>query len=271
MCLLEVKDLSVEFATGGKSVRVVNELSFRVGLREVVAVVGESGSGKSMAMLAIMGLLPHSARMSVNSIRFDGREISSLTLRQRRQIVGKEISMIFQEPTTSLNPCFSVGDQIEEMIAAHLDTTRTERRERALNMLHSVGMQNPVQVLSLYPHQMSGGMNQRVMIAMAIACQPKLLIADEPTTALDVTIQKQILDLLVEIQTRNAMSMILITHNLGVVAETADRVIVQYKGNKVEETDVLSLFSAPTHSYTKALLSAMPEMSRSGRLQKVEF
>jgi dipeptide transport system ATP-binding protein len=216
-----------------------------------------------------MGLLPKTATVTADRMQFDGRDMRTLSSRERRQLIGRDISMIFQEPMASLNPCFTVGFQLTETLRFHLGLGRSERRKRAIALLESVGIPDPVSRLSSYPHQMSGGQCQRVMIAMAIACNPKLLIADEPTTALDVTIQKQILDLLVGLQREHGMGLIMITHDMGVVAETAHRVVVQYKGRKMEEADVLSLFEAPKHPYTRALLSALPENATGDRLPTV--
>ncbi len=220
-------------------------------------------------MLAVMGLLPPTAKVAADSMTFDGRDLLGMTPAQRRKIIGKEIAMIFQEPMTSLNPCFTVGFQIEEVLRFHLGMDKAARRARAIQLLDQVGIPNPKERLNSYPHQMSGGQNQRVMIAMAIACNPKLLIADEPTTALDVTIQKQILDLLMRLQAEHGMALIMITHNIGVVAETADRVVVQYKGKKMEEAGVLELFTAPKSAYTRALLAALPENATGDRLPTV--
>ncbi len=220
-------------------------------------------------MLAVMGLLPWTAKVTADAMTFQGRDILNLSPSERRKIVGKDIAMIFQEPIASLNPCFTVGFQIDETLKMHTDLSARQRRDRTVELFEAVGLPNAADRVNAYPHQMSGGQCQRVMIAMAIACNPKLLIADEPTTALDVTIQKQILDLLVSIQAEKNMGMIMITHDMGVVAETADRVIVQYKGKKMEEADVLSLFEKPQHPYTKALLSALPENATGDRLPTV--
>jgi dipeptide transport system ATP-binding protein len=236
---------------------------------EVLAIVGESGSGKSVAMLAVMGLLPKTATVRADRMAFDGIDLLNLDPAQRRRIVGKDISMIFQEPIASLNPCFTVGFQIEEVLRFHMGMDRARRRARAIELFTLVGIPEPEQRLGSYPHQMSGGQCQRVMIAMAIACNPKLLIADEPTTALDVTIQKQILDLLMRLQAEHGMGLIMITHNMGVVAETADRVIVQYRGRKMEEADVLSLFENPKSNYTRALLAALPDNAVGDRLPTI--
>jgi dipeptide transport system ATP-binding protein len=269
MPLLEIENLTVEFATAQGPFRAVDRVSLAVDHREVLAIVGESGSGKSVSMLAVMGLLPPSATVTADRLTFAGQDLLALDIADRRKIIGKDIAMIFQEPMSSLNPCFTVGFQIEEVLREHMGMNRAERRGRAIELLDAVGIPDPKDRLGAFPHQMSGGQCQRVMIAMAIACNPKLLIADEPTTALDVTIQKQILDLLMDLQARHGMGLIMITHNMGVVAETADRVIVQYKGRKVEEADVLSLFENPKSSYTRALLSALPENATGDRLPTI--
>jgi dipeptide transport system ATP-binding protein len=269
MPLLEIENLVVEFQTASGPFRAVDGVSLAVSEREVLAIVGESGSGKSVSMLAVMGLLPWTAKVSAEKMTFQGRDLLALSPAQRREIIGKDMAMIFQEPMASLNPCFTVGFQIEEVLKEHLGLDRKARRARAIELLRLVGIPDPEQRLSSYPHQMSGGQCQRVMIAMALACNPKLLIADEPTTALDVTIQKQILDLLVRLQAEHGMALIMITHNMGVVAETADRVIVQYKGRKMEEADVLSLFENPKSNYTRALLSALPENATGDRLPTI--
>ena len=237
--------------------------------REVLAIVGESGSGKSVAMLAVMGLLPITATVTADKMAFEGRDLLTMNPVDKRRIIGKEIAMIFQEPVASLNPCFTVGFQIEEVLSRHMGLSGRAARDRAVELLQLVGIRDGAERLGAFPHQMSGGQCQRVMIAMAIACSPKLLIADEPTTALDVTIQRQILDLLVQLQVDTGMGLIMITHDMGVVAETADRVIVQYKGKKMEEADVLSLFENPQSNYTRALLSALPENAVGDRLPTV--
>ena len=269
MALLEIRNLNVHFATSTGTFHAVKGLNLTVHEREVLAIVGESGSGKSVSMLAAMGLLPKSATVTADVMTFNGRDLLTMSDKDRRAIIGRDISMIFQEPIASLNPCFTVGYQIEEVLRAHLGLGRAQRRQRAIELFTAVGIPEPEKRLGSYPHQMSGGQCQRVMIAIAIACQPKLLIADEPTTALDVTIQKQILDLLMKLQEDTGMGMIMITHDMGVVAETADRVIVKYKGQKMEEADVLTLFEAPSHPYTKALLSALPEHATGDRLSTV--
>jgi len=269
MALLEIRNLTVSFDTSAGAFKAVEGIDLSVDPREVLAIVGESGSGKSVEMLAVMGLLPPTATVTADKLEFDGRDLLTMTPNARRRLVGRDIAMIFQEPIASLNPCFTVGFQIEETLRFHLGLDRTARRARAIELLEQVGITDARQRLGAFPHQMSGGQCQRVMIAMAIACNPKLLIADEPTTALDVTIQKQILDLLIHLQAETGMALIMITHNIGVVAETADRVIVQYRGHKMEESDVLTLFTAPTSAYTRALLSALPENATGDRLPTV--
>lgn len=269
MALLDFNNLSVEFQTLSGGFKAVDNVSLSVEPGEVVAIVGESGSGKSVSMLAVMGLLPWTADVTADHMTFQGKDMLSLTARQRRKIIGKDISMIFQEPMSSLNPCFTVGFQLTEAMKVHLDLSRAERRNRAVELLQLVGIPEPMKRLSAFPHQLSGGMCQRVMIAMAIACNPKLLIADEPTTALDVTIQAQILDLLLKIQDETDMGLVLITHDMGVVAETADRVVVQYAGQQVEQQAVSGLFSDPCHPYTSALLAALPERSTGDHLPSI--
>lgn len=269
MALLEIENLTVEFETATGWFRAVDGVSLSVNAGEVLAIVGESGSGKSVSMLAVMGLLPWSAKITADTMLFAGRDIRNLPDGERRKLIGKDMAMIFQEPIASLNPCFTVGFQIEEVLRIHMGLGKKERRARAIELFTLVGLPNPAERLHHFPHQMSGGQCQRVMIAMAIACNPKLLIADEPTTALDVTIQKQILDLLMALQAEHGMGLIMITHDMGVVAETADRVIVQYKGRKMEEADVLTLFEAPKNAYTRALMSALPENATGKRLSTV--
>jgi dipeptide transport system ATP-binding protein len=269
MALLNIRNLTVKFATATGSFTAVDGIDVTVDKGEVLAIVGESGSGKSVSMLAVMGLLPDTATITADEMTYDGQDISNLTAAQRRKLIGREITMIFQEPVASLNPSFTTGFQIEEVLRLNLGMSRREARARALELYRAVGIPEPEEKLKAYPHQMSGGQCQRVMIAMAIASNPRLLIADEPTTALDVTIQKQILDLLMKLQEDYGMALILITHDMGVVAETADRVVVQYKGKKMEEADVLSLFESPQNPYTRALLSALPENATGDRLPTV--
>lgn len=269
MALLEIENLVVEFQTASGPFRAVNGVSMKVHEGEVLAIVGESGSGKSVSMLAAMGLLPWTAKVTADKLTFNGRDLLGMSANERRKIVGKDIAMIFQEPIASLNPCFTVGFQIEEVLRIHMGLDKAGRRKRAIELFEAVGIPDPAERLGHYPHQMSGGQCQRVMIAIAIACNPKLLIADEPTTALDVTIQKQILDLLMRLQAEHKMGLIMITHNMGVVAETADRVVVQYKGRKMEEADVLTLFENPNSNYTRALLAALPDNATGDRLPTI--
>ncbi|MCZ8158906.1 MAG: ABC transporter ATP-binding protein [Rhizobiaceae bacterium] len=269
MALLDIQNLTVQFETATGWFKAVDGVSLSVEPGEVLAIVGESGSGKSVAMLAVMGLLPWTARITADKMEFQGRDIQKISAAERRKLIGKDVAMIFQEPVASLNPCFTVGFQIEEVLRLHMGLSRQDCRARAIELFKLVGLPDPAERLNHFPHQMSGGQCQRVMIAIAIACNPKLLIADEPTTALDVTIQKQILDLLMKLQAETGMGLIMITHDMGVVAETADRVIVQYKGRKMEEADVLSLFENPKNPYTRALLSALPENATGDRLTTV--
>jgi dipeptide transport system ATP-binding protein len=259
MSLLRIRNLTVEFATASGAFRAVDGVDQDVNEGEILAIVGESGSGKSVSMLAVMGLLPWTAKITADEMSFNGRDLAQMDPKARRKIVGKDLAMIFQEPMSSLNPCFTVGWQIKEALRIHMGMDRKARHARAIELFEQVGIPDPERRLSVFPHQMSGGMNQRVMIAMAIACNPKVLIADEPTTALDVTIQAQILDLLVRLRQEQGMGLVLITHDMGVVAETADRVSVQYAGQKIEEQPVRDLFASPRHPYTSALLDALPE------------
>lgn len=269
MPLLTIRNLTVRFATSTGSFTAVDGIDVTVDRGEVLAIVGESGSGKSVSMLAMMGLLPDTASVTADEMTFDGQNMLTMTPAQRRKLIGRDITMIFQEPVASLNPSFTAGYQIEEVLRYNAGLDRRRARARAIELFQAVGLPDPEQKLKAYPHQMSGGQCQRVMIAMAIATEPRLLIADEPTTALDVTVQKQILDLLLDIQERVGMALILITHDMGVVAETADRVQVQYKGRKMEEADVLTLFESPQNPYTRALLSALPENATGDRLPTV--
>jgi dipeptide transport system ATP-binding protein len=265
MALLEVRNLSVDFATLGGVVRAVENVDLTIDEGDVLGIVGESGSGKSVSSLAVMGLVASNGTVTADQMTFAGQNLLGLSKRQRRQITGRDVAMIFQEPMTSLNPCFTVGFQLVEGMRTHLGGSRRELKRRAVELLDQVGIPDPEQRLSAFPHQLSGGMSQRVMIAMAIACNPRLLIADEPTTALDVTIQRQILELLLDLQRQRGMALILITHNMGVVAETAHRVAVMYAGQVVEERPASELFRRPRHPYTAALLEALPERSSGHR------
>jgi dipeptide transport system ATP-binding protein len=269
MALLKIRNLTVEFATASGPFRAVDGVDVDVDRGEILAIVGESGSGKSVSMLATMGLLPWTATVTADEMAFDGTDLRGLSGPARRRIVGKDMAMIFQEPMSSLNPCFTAGFQIREAMKAHLDLSSAQRQARAVELFEMVGIPDPEKRLKAFPHQLSGGMNQRVMIAMAIACRPRLLIADEPTTALDVTIQAQILDLLTDLQRETGMGLILITHDMGVVAETAERVVVQYAGQKVEDQSVGGLFRSPHHPYTAALLAALPERATARRLPTI--
>jgi dipeptide transport system ATP-binding protein len=259
MSALEIRNLTVEFSTSRGLFRAVDRLDMTLDPGEILCVVGESGSGKSVSMLALMGLIAYPGKVTADVMKFDGIDLLGLSARARRRLVGKDIAMVFQEPMSSLNPCFPIGWQIGEALTTHGVVPKNKVRDRVIELLHQVGIPAPETRLRSFPHQLSGGMNQRVMIAMAIACNPRLLIADEPTTALDVTIQKQILDLLVSLQRERGMGLILITHDMGVVAETAKRVQVMYAGQMVEEQSTEHLFAAPLHPYTAALLDALPE------------
>lgn len=269
MSLLRIRNLCVDFATASGKFRAVDQVDQDVDTGEILAIVGESGSGKSVSMLAMMGLLPWTASVTADEMTFDGHDLLTISPQARRRIVGNDLAMIFQEPMSSLNPCFPVGWQIKESLRVHLGLNRKDRHARAIELFEQVGIPDPEKRLSAFPHQMSGGMNQRVMIAMAIACKPKLLIADEPTTALDVTIQAQILDLLATLRDETGMGLVLITHDMGVVAETAERVSVQYAGQKIEEQQVVPLFETPHHPYTNALLDALPERATNKRLPTI--
>jgi dipeptide transport system ATP-binding protein len=268
--LLQVEGLSVSFATRAGPFTAVDDIDIAVDRNEVLAIVGESGSGKSVAMLAVMGLLPWTAKVTARRMAFDGQDLMQLTPRQRRELVGRDLAMVFQEPMSSLNPCFSVGWQIGEALAVHRsELDRDARRARVIELLEQVGIPDATRRARAFPHQLSGGMCQRVMIAMALACKPRLLIADEPTTALDVTIQAQILDLLLALQRDTGMGLVLITHDLGVVAEVADRVTVQYAGRQVEAARAQDLFDDPHHPYTAALLAALPEHAKGRTLAAI--
>jgi peptide/nickel transport system ATP-binding protein len=256
--ILEVKNLKTRFKTDRGRVAVVDGVDFIIRPGETLGVVGESGCGKSVTSLSIMGLLPPNGS-NEGSIRFLGKDLLSLSEKEMQHIRGNQVSMIFQEPMTSLNPLHTVGKQIVESIKLHMQVTSQEAKERAIKMLKAVGMPRAEDIYGEYPHQLSGGMRQRVMIAMAMVCDPKLIIADEPTTALDVTIQAQILDLMRDLKEKTDTSIMLITHDLGVVAEMCDRVIVMYAGQIVEETDVHTLFENPKHPYTIGLLDSIPD------------
>ncbi|MFB9998370.1 Glutathione import ATP-binding protein GsiA [Providencia rustigianii] len=261
MALLNVEQLSVHFGDEGTPFRAVDRISYSVEKGQVVGIVGESGSGKSVSSLAIMGLIDYPGKVMAQSLLFDGRDLLSIPEKERRQIVGADVAMIFQDPMTSLNPCFTVGYQIMEALKVHQGGNKSTRKQRAIDLLNMVGIPDPQSRLDVYPHQLSGGMSQRVMIAMAIACRPKLLIADEPTTALDVTIQAQIIELLLELQQQENMALVLITHDLALVSEAAHHIIVMYAGQVVESAKAKDIFKHPRHPYTQALLRALPEFA----------
>ena len=263
MAILEVRDLKTSFITPAGTVRAVNGVTFEVEPSEAIAVVGESGSGKSVTALSILRLLASPPAEISGSIRFEGVDLLGLSRRDMRRLRGNAISMVFQEPMSSLNPVLTIGRQITEPLRLHRRLNRADAREKALELLRTVGIPSPERRLDEYPHQFSGGMRQRAMIAMALACSPKLLIADEPTTALDVTIQAQVLDLMRQLRKQFGSAIMLITHDLGVVAEMADRVIVMYAGRMVEMADVHSLFADPKHPYTVGLLNSVPKLGSS--------
>jgi oligopeptide/dipeptide ABC transporter ATP-binding protein len=272
--LLEVRDLRTQFFTREGAVHAVDGVSFAVERGKTLGIVGESGSGKSVTALSIMGLLPQPpAKIVGGQVLFEGRDLATLRERELEDIRGKEIAMIFQDPMTSLNPTLTIGLQLTETLRRHFDVSKDEARTRAVQLLEEVHIPNAAARLDDYPHRYSGGMRQRVMIAIALACNPKLLIADEPTTALDVTVQAGILDLLEELREQHDMAMILITHDMGVVAEAADDVAVMYAGQIVEQASVLDLFDRPEHPYTEALLGALPQLEgtgiREGRLTAI--
>jgi peptide/nickel transport system ATP-binding protein/oligopeptide transport system ATP-binding protein len=262
--ILQVRNLRTIFGSGeGREIVAVDDVSFSVDRGEVVGIVGESGSGKSVTALSIMGLLPQPpGRIAGGEILFEGRDLLTLGPRARRAVRGGAIGMIFQEPMTSLNPVFTIGDQIVETVRAHERIGTSAARARAIDMLGRVGIAAAERRLDDYPHQLSGGMRQRVMIAMALACSPRLLLADEPTTALDVTIQAQLLDLLRDLQREFGMAVVIITHNMGVIAEFAERVLVMYAGRIAEEGPVERIFDAPQHPYTIGLLASTPDIAR---------
>jgi peptide/nickel transport system ATP-binding protein len=264
MPLLEVENLQTHFRTPDGIVRAVDGVSFTVDAGETLAIVGESGCGKSVTAMSILRLIAEPPGKVAGSIRYNGRNLLALPESEMRRIRGNDVSMVFQEPMTSLNPVLTIGRQITETIILHEGLSRADGTRRALEMLRLVNIPEPERRLVQYPHELSGGMRQRVMIAMALACNPKLLIADEPTTALDVTVQAQILDLMRQLKARTGSAIILITHDLGVVAEMAERVVVMYAGRKVEEASVRDLFAKPRHPYTRALLGSIPRLSKGG-------
>lgn len=271
MPLLQVKDLEVVFKKEHKELVCVDKVNFHVDEGEILCIVGESGCGKSVTALSIMGLLGQQGHVRSGEVLFNGRDLLTLKEKELDQVRGNEIAMVFQDVMNCLNPCFTVGNQMAESIRIHLGYDKKKTKEHAIKLLEKVGLPDAKSVMKKYPHMLSGGMRQRVMIAMALICQPKLLIADEPTTALDVTIQLQIMKLLLELREEYHMSILLITHDIGVVAEAADRVVVMYAGQCVEETNVDSLFKKPAHPYTNALLQSVPTIygDQTRRLQSI--
>ncbi len=263
--LLNIDDLKVSFFTPAGEVKAVSGISYSTKPGEVIGVVGESGSGKSVSAYSVMGIIADPGRVVGGSINFDGREVTKMSKRELRKLRGNDVSIIFQDPMTSLNPVYTVGNQIMEAILLHTNKTRKQAKERAIELLSLVGVNDPEKRLKQYPHEFSGGMRQRVMIAIALACEPKLLIADEPTTALDVTIQAQILDLMKDLKDKLGMSIMLITHDLGVVSEMCERVIVMYAGKIVETGTVDEIFYNPKHEYTKGLLQSIPKLNADQR------
>jgi peptide/nickel transport system ATP-binding protein len=270
--LLEVDTLRVSFQTDEGELISIDDVSFELGSGETVAIVGESGCGKSVTSLSIMGLLGENASVTQGAIRFDGTTLTTCSEAQLRKLRGSQISMIFQEPMTSLNPVMTIGEQIEESIRLHLNLSRKEVKASVIDMLTKVGIPRPEDIVKEYPHTLSGGMRQRVLIAIALACKPKLLIADEPTTALDVTIQAQILELMKGLQAESGAAILLVTHDLGVVAEMADQVIVMYAGQVVESGEVFSLFRDPQHPYTQGLMKSIPriDLDKQNRLHAIQ-
>jgi oligopeptide/dipeptide ABC transporter ATP-binding protein len=273
MALLEVEDLRTYFKTREGEVHAVDGVSFAVEESQSLGIVGESGCGKSVTVLSVMGLVQTPGRVVSGSIRFDGRDLTRLKGRELEDIRGREIGMIFQDPMTSLNPTLTIGTQITETLRRHLNMSKAQARKRAIELLEEVHIPKAAARLDDYPHRYSGGMRQRVMISIAISCSPKLLIADEPTTALDVTVQAGVLDLLEELRASHRMGLIIITHNMGVVAETADDIIVMYAGQIVEHAPAVELFDRPEHPYTEALLASLPDPDdedvREGRLASI--
>jgi oligopeptide/dipeptide ABC transporter ATP-binding protein len=273
LALLEVEDLRTYFKTREGEVRAVDGVSFSVDEGSVLGIVGESGCGKSVTALSIMGLVQSPGRVVSGSIRFDGRALTTMSDRNLEDVRGKQIAMIFQDPMTSLNPTLTIGTQITETIRRHMDLSKSDAEKRAIGLLEEVHIPDAARRLRDYPHRFSGGMRQRVMIAMALSCNPKLLIADEPTTALDVTVQAGVLELLDDLRREHGMTMIIISHNMGVIAETAEDVLVMYAGQVVEQASVIDLFDHPEHPYTEALLGSLPKIDdhnpRDGRLATI--
>ena len=259
--LLEIKDERLSFFTPAGEVKALNGVTLSMDEGEVLGIVGESGSGKSVTAYSVMGLTAYPGRLIGGTVRFNGHQIDTMTEKEFRKIRGNEVSIIFQDPMTSLNPVYSIGNQIEESILLHTDKTKAEAKERSKELLELVGINEPEKRLKQYPHELSGGMRQRVMIAIALACEPKLLIADEPTTALDVTIQAQILELMQELRKKLGMSIIMITHDLGVVASMCEKIAVMYAGHIVEYGTADEIFYSPKHEYTKGLIKSIPKLN----------
>ena len=258
--LVDIKDEHLSFFTPAGEVKALNGVSIRLKEGEVLGIVGESGSGKSVTAYSLMGLTAHPGKLISGSLEFNGHHINDMTEKEMRKIRGNEVSIIFQDPMTSLNPVYTVGNQIEEVILLHTDKSKKEAHERAKELLELVGINEPEKRLKQYPHELSGGMRQRIMIAIALACEPKLLIADEPTTALDVTIQAQILELMMELKEKLGMAIIMITHDLGIVASMCEKIAVMYAGHIVEYGTTDEIFYEPKHEYTKGLLRSMPRL-----------
>ncbi len=265
MDLLDIQGLTTHFFTRASIIKAVDNLSLRLQKGRVLGLVGESGCGKTVTALSVLNLVPHPGKITSGKILFEGRDLLALPADELRAIRGARIAMIFQEPMTALNPVFTVGSQIAEVLTTHQRLTKKEARGRAVELLRSVGIPSPEKRVDEYPHQLSGGMRQRVMIAMAIACKPSLILADEPTTALDVTIQAHILELLSTIQAEMGMAMILVTHDLGLIAERAHEVAVMYAGRIVEQADTKELFANPQHPYTRGLMASIPKPGEEGR------
>ena len=265
MDLLEIKDLTTHFFTRSGVVKAVDNLSLGLQKGRVLCLVGESGCGKTVTALSVLNLVPYPGKIVSGRIYFEGRDLLAMPTEEMRKVRGAKISMVFQEPMTALNPVFTVGNQIAEVLTTHLDVTKKQAMDSAVELLHSVGIPSPEKRVHEYPHQMSGGMRQRVMIAMAIACKPSLVLADEPTTALDVTIQAHILELLGRIQAEMGMAMVLVTHDLGLIAERAQDVAVMYAGRIVEQSDTKELFANPLHPYTRGLMASVPKAGEEGR------
>ena len=265
MDLLDIQGLTTEFHTRAGIIKAVDNLSIRVRAGRVLGLVGESGCGKTVTALSILNLVPYPGRISAGKILFEGRDLLTLPTEEMRSIRGARISMIFQEPMTALNPVFTVGNQIAEVLTTHKGATSAQARDGAVELLRSVGIPSPDKRVDEYPHQLSGGMRQRVMIAMAIACKPELILADEPTTALDVTIQAHILELLATIQAEMGMALVLVTHDLGLIAERSHEVAVMYAGRIVEQADTGELFANPQHPYTRGLMASIPRPGEGGK------